>query len=113
MIRPFAANRNAHSVAPYFTEGSQAAANSPSRSGSNRRQYELEVGAMRFTRDKARTPYARALYAAAVAALLSACTQIDSSPGTAVTEAAANASETSDMPVVVVTASREQPKSIG
>jgi hypothetical protein len=59
-----------------------------------------------------RVPYATALYAAAVAALLSACTQssVESLPK----ETSSHVSETaSELPEVVITASRETPKAIG
>jgi hypothetical protein len=55
-----------------------------------------------------RTPYASALYAAAVAALLSACSQSGverASEATTIQSSEAN----SDMPEVVVTASRDLP----
>ena len=70
---------------------------------------------MSYRKVGSRVPYASALYAAAVAALLSACSQ--SSVETAAPEATIiHLSETesaSDMPEVVVTATRERPKANG
>jgi hypothetical protein len=67
---------------------------------------------MKYRKVGSRVPYASALYAAAVAALLSACSQsgVEVAPkGTTI-----HLSETaSDMPEVVVTASRERPKANG
>ena len=67
---------------------------------------------MIYRNNRSRVPYASALYAAAVAALLSACSQSDVEPAPKATTI--HLSETaSDMPEVVVTASRERPKSNG
>jgi type IV pilus biogenesis protein CpaD/CtpE len=65
-----------------------------------------------------RTPYAAALYAAAIAALLSACAQTDQTPTVRADEAkhapgTADASPTEAMPEVVIVASRERPDSRG
>ena len=61
---------------------------------------------------KVRPRYASALYAAAVAALLSACSQ--SEVERAPEAAPIHLSETtSDMPEVLITAPRERPKAIG
>lgn len=66
---------------------------------------------------RTRVPYASALYAAAVAALLSACAQSDDvvpAPEAAITQPAGQADESaSDIPTVVITASREHPNAIG
>jgi hypothetical protein len=73
----------------------------------------MEMSAMSYRKTRSRVPYASALYAAAVAALLSACSQ---SPGVepAAEVTPIHLSETaSDMPEVVVTASRERPKANG
>jgi hypothetical protein len=69
---------------------------------------------MKVTTIKARVPYARALYAAAVAVLLTACTQIDSTPAARTApEMQSEGADNTEMPVVIVTASRETPKRIG
>lgn len=69
---------------------------------------------MSFRKNQSRVPYARVLYAAAIAALLSACTQSAEEPEPAASTTTIHLSESSsDMPEVVVTASREQPKAIG
>lgn len=67
--------------------------------------------------NQSRVPYARALYAAAVAALLAACTPPERTPSPDVparvgTVPATVASEIveDELPVVVVTASRELPE---
>jgi hypothetical protein len=59
-----------------------------------------------------RMPYASALYAAAVAALLSGCSQsgVECAPEATTTHLSETAS---DMPEVVITASRERPKANG
>lgn len=65
---------------------------------------------------KTRVPYANALYAAAIAALLSACAQSDVTPApeAAIAQPASQGVEgTADLPTVVITASRERPKAIG
>jgi hypothetical protein len=63
---------------------------------------------------RTRVPYASALYAAAVAALLSACAQSDVTPApeAAIVQPAEQTAE-ADMPTVVITASRERPKANG
>jgi len=67
---------------------------------------------MSYRKVGSRIPYASALYAAAVAALLSACSQSGVERATEATTI--HVSETaSDMPEVVVTASRERPKANG
>ena len=69
---------------------------------------------MKVTKIKARVPYARALYAAAVAVLLTACARIDSTPAARTAPEATNeVADNTEMPVVIVTASRETPKRIG
>lgn len=74
---------------------------------------------MNYRKVNSRARYASVLYAAALAALISGCSKsdvdVESAPQAAtihLTEAA-NTAETADMQEVVVTASREQPKSIG
>ena len=63
---------------------------------------------------KFRVPYARALYAAAIAALLSACTSAELAPATITPDEAAAVlvaqDESTDMPVIVVTATRTMPE---
>ena len=67
---------------------------------------------MSYRKLGSRVPYASALYAAAIAALLSACTQSGVEPLSK--ETSSHVSETvSDVPEVVITASRETPKAIG
>jgi hypothetical protein len=122
MISRTETNHSPRSVARYFTEDSRPLTNSASGRGSNPGRVELEVNAMTYTSVKARVPYARALYAAAVAALLSACAQVNSPPAASAASAPTReVSETrdipvvtvSDMPVVIVTASREEPGNTG
>jgi hypothetical protein len=94
-----------------FMKGSWSAANSVSRGPSNHGQHRLEVTAMTHMKHGTRMPYARALYVAAVAALLSACAQTD--PPAAGPTITGSPAASSDIPEVVVTASRTQPGSIG
>jgi len=74
---------------------------------------------MNYRKANSRARYASVLYAAALAALLSACSKTDVAVETAPKAAtihlsdSANTAETADMPEVVVSASREQPKAIG
>ncbi len=66
---------------------------------------------MSRTTHRPQTPYARALYAAALAALLSACAQKDPTPAAQLADAnAAPVAVEAAMPEVVVTASREMPE---
>jgi hypothetical protein len=104
-----------HSVATYFTQDSHAAANGPTYAGSNTGRYKTEMSAMSYRKVGSRVPYASALYAAAVAALLSACSpQSKVEPAPEATTIHLSETETaSDMPEVVVTASRERPKANG
>ena len=74
---------------------------------------------MSYRKVNSRVRYASALYAAALAALVAGCAKpdvaVEAAPQAAtihLSEAASTA-EAADMPEVVVTASREQPKSIG
>jgi hypothetical protein len=65
---------------------------------------------------RTRVPYASALYAAAMAALLSACAQSDVTPApeAAIVQPAEQGTDANaDMPTVVITAARERPKAIG
>jgi hypothetical protein len=65
---------------------------------------------------RTRVPYASALYAAAVAALLSACSPADVTPApeAAIIQPVEQGTDaTADLPTVVITASRERPKAIG
>lgn len=68
-----------------------------------------------YGKARTRVPYANALYAAAVAALVSACAPADVTPApeAAVVQPATHGAEAADMPTVVITASRERPKAIG
>lgn len=74
---------------------------------------------MNYRKDNSRARYASTLYAAAIAALLTACSKaelpVDAAPQPAaihLSESAATAAS-SDMPEVVVSARRERPKAIG
>jgi hypothetical protein len=96
----------------YFTQDSHVASNRPVYERPNLRRSTTEMSSMSYRKLGSRVPYASALYAAAIAALLSACTQSSVEPlsketGTHVSETA------SDVPEVVITASRETPKAIG
>jgi hypothetical protein len=102
----------AYGIPANFTEGSRVRANALTPISSNSGRYRTEMSAMSYRKVGSRVPYASALYAAAVAALLSACSQVEVQP--APEAAPIQMSETtSDLPEVVVTASRERPKSIG
>ncbi len=61
---------------------------------------------------KTRIPCARVLYAAAVAAILSACSQTDSTPAprhpTITSSGSSSSGSSSELPEVVITASRKQ-----
>ena len=61
---------------------------------------------------RARDSYRQALLAAAVAALLSACTQVGTGPAETSPVAKTHVAE-SDMPEIVIVASRVEPESIG
>jgi type IV pilus biogenesis protein CpaD/CtpE len=63
---------------------------------------------------KKRIPYAHVLYAAALTALLSACAQSDCVPeaGTVSSATRAAVAPATDMPEIVITASRELPEVI-
>jgi hypothetical protein len=104
--------RTARLSAARFTEDSRWAANPATRSRSNGWQHNPEVATMIRTNGRNRTSYARALYAAAVAALLSACAQTSSVPPDDAS-VASSAVTNADMPEVVVTASRTHADSIG
>ena len=93
-----------------FTQDSRAIANRRLRSGSYE-NYTQEGTPMSFTESGLRARYARVLYAAAVAALLTACSQSHVEPATTTTIHLSEAS--SDMPEVVVTTSRVKPENIG
>ena len=75
---------------------------------------------MTYRKGNSRARYANALYAAALAALLSACSKTDvaveAAPAAVTTihlSESASTADTADMPEVVVSASREHPKAIG
>ena len=107
------------SYGAFFTQDSQSLTNSPAVAFSNTGRYTLETTAMNYRKANSRARYASVLYAAALAALLSACSKTDVAVETAPKAAtihlsdSANTAETADMPEVVVSASREQPKAIG
>jgi hypothetical protein len=102
----------AYGFSTYFTQDSRASLNVPARASLSTGRYATEVSVMDHWKIRSRAPYARVLYAAAVAALLSACSPADVEPASKATTI--QLSETvPDMPEVVVTASRERPKAIG
>jgi hypothetical protein len=104
------------SYGAFFTQDSQSLTNSPAVAFSNTGRYTLETTAMNYRKANTRARYASVLYAAALAAMLSACSKTDVAVETAPEAAAIHLSEsadTPDMPEVVVTAPREQPKAIG
>jgi hypothetical protein len=74
---------------------------------------------MSYRKVNSRTRYASALYAAALAALISGCSksdvEVEAAPQAATIHLseAASTTEAADMPEVVITASRERPRSIG
>ncbi len=111
MIRQAETSLTPRGHVQYFMKGSWSTANSVARGLSNRGQHNLEVTAMTHVTHGTRMSYARALYVAAVAAVLSACAQ--TAPPAASTTIAGSAAASSDIPEVVVTASRTQPGSIG
>jgi hypothetical protein len=91
----------------YFTQNARPAASrfAPVRSSVARHSSEMSV--MSYRKANARAPYATALYAAAVAALLTACGP--SEVASVSKETTIHLSEaTSDVQEVVVTAYREQ-----
>jgi hypothetical protein len=99
-------------VPTYFTQGSRAWANRLVHVGPNAGLHTTEISGMSYRKVGSRAPYARALYAAAMVALLSACSQTDVEPATQST--IIHSSETaSDLPEVVITASRERPRTNG
>jgi hypothetical protein len=59
---------------------------------------------------KKRIPYAHVLYAAALTALLSACGSADCVPDAGTISSATHAAAVTDMPEVVITATREIPE---
>lgn len=71
---------------------------------------------MHHRKTNSRARYASVLYAAALAAMLSACAKTDVAVDTAPKAAPIHLSEsesTADMPEVVISASRERPRAIG
>jgi hypothetical protein len=109
-----------HGAATYFfTQDSQSLTNPPIRPLSNAGRYTSETSVMSYRKGNSRARYASALYAAALAALLSACSKPEVAVETAPEAAPIHLSEgvnttgTADMPEVVVRASRERPKTIG
>jgi len=109
-----AAFQAAHKLPTYFTQDSHALENRAVLAGSNTGRFTSERTAMNYRNVKSRASYATALYAAAIAALLSGCTQTDvarepeAAKAVQLSEAAA-----SDVPEVVITASRERPPARG
>jgi hypothetical protein len=114
MISAIDAGQDRRGYAPEVTQSSRSRANPPTRNDSNS-GHELEMRAMSTTTRRPRTPYARALYAAAIAALLSACAQApDPTPTVSAAEASsAESAADASMPEVVIVASRERPDSRG
>ena len=99
-------------LSTYFTQDSRAWMNGRADASSNTGRYTTEMSAMSYRKSRYRVPYASALYAAAVAALLAGCSQSDVAPTPEATTI--ESSETvSDLPEIVVTASRERPKANG
>ena len=94
-----------------FTEDSQLSPNPSACRRSNCRQHNLEVRAMFHTK-KARSPYTRALWGAALAAVLCACTQ-KSATTAGSTPTVTSTAPSSELPEVVVTAPRKQPSPRG
>ena len=74
---------------------------------------------MNYRKGNSRARYASVLFAAALAALVTACSKQDTSVEAAPNAATIHLSESvdtadsADMPEVVITASRERPKAIG
>ena len=103
--------------ATYFTQDSQNLTNKLVVAASNTGRYTSEISAMSYRKANSRTRYANALYAAAIAALLTACSQtnIDSEVAPKETATTIHLSEnsTADMPEIVVTGVRERPKAAG
>ncbi|MEJ1964862.1 MAG: aldo/keto reductase [Gammaproteobacteria bacterium] len=97
---------------PQFPRASRSCFPCWSMPAKRARSFTTEITAMSFRKNRTRAPYASVLYAAAVAALLSACSQSAVEPAASTTTIHLSESS-SDMPEVVVTASREQPKAIG
>jgi hypothetical protein len=97
----------------YFTQDSQSLTNSLVTFSSNTGRYS-EVPAMSYRKGNSRARYASALYAAALAVLLTACAKTDTAveqPTSKVTpihlSESTNTAYAADMPYVVVTAKRE------
>ena len=117
--RARATRQAAYGAATYFTQDSQSLTNSPAVALSNTGRYTSETSAMNYRKANSRTRYASALYAAALAALLSGCAKTDvaveAAPQVVTIDlsGSTNTADTADMPEVVVSASREHPKSIG
>jgi hypothetical protein len=103
----------------FFTQDSQSLTNSPIRALSNTGRFTSEAPVMHYRKANSRARYASALYAAALAAMLSACAKTDVAVETAPAAAPIHLSEsenianTADMPEVVISASRERPRVIG
>lgn len=118
LYTPRAIRPSTYSVAGYFTQDSQNLTNSTAPALSNTGRYTSEMP-MSYRKANSRARYASALYAAALAALLSACSKTDVAVEAAPKAATMHLSEsqdtadTADMPEVVVSASREHPKAIG
>ncbi len=114
-----AARPPAYGAATYFTQDSHNSTNSTFFARSNTGRYTSEMSAMSYRKANSRARYASALYAAALAALLSGCSKTDvavESAPKAVTihlSEGENTADVADMQEVVVSASRERPKAIG
>jgi hypothetical protein len=107
-----------YGAAYFFTQDSQSLTNSPVVARSNTGRYTSEIFAMnRKVHSRAR--YASVLFAAALAAMLTACSkpaaEVEAAPKAATIHLSEGVStaDTADMPEVVISASREQPKAIG
>jgi hypothetical protein len=110
----------AYSAATYFTQDSHNSTNSTFLARSNTGRYTSEMSLMNYRKANSRARYASALYAAALAALLSACTKtevaVEAAPEAAaihLSQSEGTADTAADMQEVVVSASRERPKAIG
>jgi hypothetical protein len=102
--------------ATYFTQDSQTLTNSVIAVRSNTGRYTSEIPAMSYRKANSRARYANALYAAAIAALLTACSQTNldtEAPKETTTTIHLSENSTADMPEIVVTGVRERPKAAG
>jgi len=69
---------------------------------------------MNYRKGNSRARYASVLFAAALAALVTACSKQDASNAATIhLSESVDTADSADMPEVVITASRERPKAIG